>query len=278
MISRTSRAPILVSSLFALLLPACTQPAVPCTSAHGTFSVQYKLTRGDPESSCGGKQTEVLGLQSYFAGGGPDNKQRYDKGSIALRPEKLGLLLERAQGYADELMMPLAPEPEPNGSGAFTTGKPLDDDFCEIPKLTAIKASLPLVPAVPDDPETPDDDESLDVQRATEIEYDFSNLRFLVTADAQGNQFTADLKFTQDGCTAEYEVIGVYPVVTCTNDKECLCLPPAEDATAEEKKECLPTGINPDFAVRCLIEDDPETGKPFESGVCVLKEAPPSYQ
>lgn len=275
MISRTSRAPIFVLSLLALVLPACTQPAVPCTSAHGTFSVQYKLVKGDPESPCGGKQTEVLGLQSYFAGGGPDNKQQYDKGSIAVRPENLGLLLERAEG---QLETPIVPTPEPNGSGAFTTGKPLADDFCEVPKLTPIKAMLPEVPAVEDDPETPDEDESLEVQDATDIEYDFTNLRFLVTADAQGTQFTADLKFTQDGCTAQYEVVGVYPVVGCASDKECLCLPPAEDATAEEKKECLPTGINPDFAVKCFKENDPETGKPFPTGVCVLKEAPPSYQ
>lgn len=270
-----SRAPFLAISTISLLTAlsiGCVQPAVPCTSAHGTFSVQYKLTKGDAGSECGGKKTEVLGLQSYFAGGGPDNKQQYDKGSIALRPETLGLLLERAQGYADETMTPISPEPEPNAQGKFTTGKPQLDDFCEIDELTPARATLPLVPAVPDDPMTMEDDESLPEQPAIDISYEFSNLRFLVTADAQGTQFTADLKYTQDGCVAEYEVVGLYPVIGCTNDKECLCLPHPEDATAEEKAECLPTGINPDFAVKCFIEPMQE------QGVCVLAEAPPSYQ
>ncbi len=267
------RAPFLALSMISLAsLAACTQPRVPCTSAHGTFSVQYTLKKGDADSPCGGKTTEVLGLQSYFAGGGPDNKQQYDKGSIALRPENLGLLLERAQGYADEIMMPITPEPQPNAEGKFTSGQPLDDDFCEIDELTPAKVTLPLVPAVEDDPETPDEDESVPEQPAIELAYEFSNLRFLVTADAQGTQFTADLKYTEDGCEAEYEVVGMYPVVGCTNDKECLCLPPAEDATKEEKAQCLPTGINPDFAVKCFIEPMQE------AGVCVLAEAPPSYQ
>ena len=64
------RAPFLALSMISLAsLAACTQPRVPCTSAHGTFSVQYTLKKGDADSPCGGKTTEVLGLQSYFTVG-----------------------------------------------------------------------------------------------------------------------------------------------------------------------------------------------------------------
>lgn len=268
-----TRAQVTAVSLLSLLsltspLLACTQPKVQCTSAHGTYVAAYKLKKGDPMSPCGGKQIEVLGMQSYFAGGGPDNKQKYNEGSVAIRPEDLGLLLEYAQSRVEEI----TPEPEPNSVGKFTSGKAIEDDFCEIPTFSESHVVLPDIQEIPDDPATPDDDETMPAQAATDLSYVFSNARFLVTADAQGTQFTADLKFTQDGCTAEYEVTGVYPVIGCVEDRDCLCLAPAEDATPAEKKmyttECIPSGMNPDFAVKCNTD----------YGLCVLAEAPPSYQ
>jgi hypothetical protein len=259
----THPAPILVLSL--LSLASCVQPAVPCTSAHGTFAAAYKLKKGDAESPCGSLPGEVIGMQSYFAGGGPDNKQRYDKGSVAMTTESLGLLIERAESQAE---MPLSPAPEANAVGAFTAGTPGDDEFCEIPKLSPITAKLAEVPAVEDDPETPDDDESLDIQPAVDIRYEWSNARFLVTADAQGTQFTADLEYTRDGCTAEYEVTGVYPVIGCEVDKDCKCVPFDPEAPVPgDPDECVPTGMNPDYAVECHPE----------LKLCVLSEAPPSY-
>ena len=80
----------------------------------------------------------------------------------------------------------------------------------------------------------------------------YTYARVLVSANYQGTQFSADLTFTQDGCTAEYHVVGVYPVASCEADKDC------QDTSV--------TAINPDFDLRC--EKD--------LGLCVLKDEPPA--
>lgn len=238
----------LLFALAALSLgTSCQQPLMYCTTAHGAAAVAYELKSGNPDSPCGGLVGDVVGLQTYFSTGGRNGTPDYGKSLAALRPESVGLLIERAESQG----LGVEGDGTPNAVGPFTTAKPVDD-FCQVDEFSVAELSLPEVPAVADDPET-EDDETLPAQPATTIRLEWTNFRLLTTPDAQGTQFTVDLKYTRDDCTAEYSASGLYPVVGCATDEDC---------TAEG------TGINPDFAVRC------------HAGLklCVLAEEPPSYE
>jgi len=55
------------------------------------------------------------------------------------------------------------------------------------------------------------------------LTYAFSNMELLVSAANQGTQMKADLTITDsaEGCTASYEVLGLWPEVPCEADEEC---------------------------------------------------------
>ena len=50
---------------------------------------------------------------------------------------------------------------------------------------------------------------------AMKVGYEWSNVSFYVSARLIGTQFSADLKYTLNGCTANYKVVGLYPGVSC---------------------------------------------------------------
>lgn len=236
--------------LFAGLLSVggCQQPIPNCASAHGYFAAEYTLESGDPGSACGALLGDVLGVNTYWED--KDNRPNLQAASVAIRTTYLDNLVFRLADYgvADE-----SRNPDVQSLGAFARPKPDGDDFCEVPDTSRTELSLPEAPAIEDDPETPDDDESLPAQPATTVAFEWSNVRILVTPDAQGTQMTADMHFEQDGCEADYSVVGVYPAVYCATDEEC-----DDDSN----------GINPGFATRCNVD----------LGLCVLTEEPPSYQ
>lgn len=247
----------------------CQQPDLNCTVYHGYYAAKYELESGDKTSACGMLGGDVLGLNVYYAdaGGRPD----LEKGSVAIRPQYLNSLVFYAleRGIAD-----LSTDPNAQAVGDFDAGLPAEGDFCEAPKFGPTQLDIPDVPEqveVVDDPETPDVDETVPYappQAATSVSYEWTNVRVLVNADAQGTQLAADLRFEQDGCVAEYRVTALYPVVACASDEDC-----DDDAN----------GINPGFSTVCdnglasaaqYFLGDPE----FTGGLCVLAEEPPSYK
>ncbi|MCA9690072.1 MAG: hypothetical protein R3A51_13335 [Nannocystaceae bacterium] len=230
-------------------MPGCAQPLVNCSSAHGAYAATFELTSGDASSACGQLVGDVIGMQTYFTEGGVNGTPMYDKAKVAIRAESMGLLIERA-ALAD--IADTTDGHTANALGDFTAGYPAEDEFCEIPEFSAAEISLPEIPEIPDDPETEEDD-TVPAQPATSVRYEWRNARILVSANAQGTQFSADLTYTQDGCTAEYHVVGVYPAVGCELDEEC---------TADD------SGINPDFPTRCHAE----------LGLCVLVGEPPAFE
>ncbi|MCA9656311.1 MAG: hypothetical protein KC501_40775 [Myxococcales bacterium] len=243
--------PFVASPMLLALLSTtgCSQPGVPCTAGHGYFAAKYELTQGDPASPCGGLLGDVLGLAPYYSA--KDGKApNLEDGSVAIRPEYVNNLIFHAldQGVAD-----LSTDPGAQALGDFDAADPAEDDFCTASTFPVAEVSIPEVPEVPDDPETPDEDESIPAQPATTVSYAWSNVRILVTADAQGTQMSADLRFTQDGCSADYHAIGVFPAVYCESDEEC-----EDDAN----------GINPSFKTVC------DAGL----GLCVLPGEPPVYE
>jgi hypothetical protein len=246
-------ATFLVSTLGSLAFTAsCTQPLVNCSAAYGYYAAEYTLTEGDPNSVCGQLLGDVLGMETYYQEGGKNGTPDYANADVAIRPESLGIMIDYAElrGVIDGDVVFY----QANAIGSFTSGFPDEATFCMAEDFTAAEVSLPYIPAgMMDDPNTPDEDESEPEQAAIDVRYQWSNARFVVSADAQGTQFEADLEYTQDGCTAKYHVVGVYPAVYCETDDEC----------HDEKN-----GINPDFAVRCNTD----------LGLCVLDAELPAYE
>lgn len=236
---------------------ACQQPESYCTTAHGDFASLYKLKSGDATSACGMLAGDVIGLQTYFAPGGLNGTPKFSEPSMAILPAKLGDLLDRASSY-DPPIADLDSKHTAISLAEFTDSFPDAEDLCEATKFNAGEVSLPELPLIPgdvDDPETPDEDESTPdtpALPATSIRYEWSNVKVIVSANYQGTQFSADLKYTQDGCTAEYEVTGLYPLIGCAADIDCCATEQDCTTKIDGKTEILPlSGINPDFDVKC---------------------------
>jgi len=254
--------PISVIAGGALLLVAgCQQPKINCMAAHGDFAAVYTLKSGDASSPCGQLAGDLLGMQTYAQEGGKNGTPNYSDSVVAIRPAATGELVIRALGEQEAGGVGLSSDEwyAANAIGGFSAGLPDDNDFCEIPELDSAVLTLPLLPSVEptdDDPMTDDVDESdpgLPEIPANTISYTWKNARWLVSADAQGTQFEADLTYSENGCSAEYSVLGLYPAIGCETDEEC-----NQDDN----------GINPDFAVRCEAS----------IGLCVIADALPSYE
>lgn len=258
-----------------LLGGSCTQPTMNCTTAHLTYGAKYELTSGDPNSPCGQHKGDILGMQTYFEPGGLNGTPKFNEPSAAIRTQYAGLILDNALNYPEEVpgfTGMEGVEHMANALAEFDRGQPNDDDFCTIDKMAPAVVDLPELPLIPgtpavvDDPNTPEDETAEEVPEVPAtppklVRHEWSNVRWLVNPDAQGTQFEADLKFTEDGCTAEYHVVAVSPAIPCMTDDDCTK---------------AGSGLNPDFAVRC----DPEIKDLIEPGLglCVLSEAIPSYE
>jgi len=246
--------PLVSCMTFAVVVASalsCTQPLPNCASAYGSFAAEYTLVEGDPASPCGQLPGDVLGLRTYFQAGGANGTPDYRNAKVAIRPQSLGLMIAYAEARGivegDETFY------EANAIGSFTSGFPNEQTFCMIDDFEAAQVSLPEIEALPDDPNTAEQDESQPAQPAIDVQYRWSDARFVVSADAQGTQFEASLEYEQDGCAATYHVVGLYPAVGCESDAEC----------NDEGN-----GINPDFAVRCNSE----------LGLCVIDGELPAYE
>ncbi|MDC0717931.1 hypothetical protein [Nannocystis bainbridge] len=256
---------------------SCTQPTMNCTTAHLYYAAQYELTSGDANSPCAQHKGDILGMQTYFATGGINGTAKFSDPSAAIRPQYAGLLVAEALEYPVDVpgfTGEKGVEHWPNAVGDFESGLPDGEDLCHVPQLDSM-FTRPELPAIADDPMTADVDETVEATPPTAVAYEWSNARWLNTPDAQGTQFEADLKFTQDGCTAEFHVVAVSPAVHCVTDEDCTT---------------TGNGINPDFAVECDnrindplspdVADDPETpaNEAVDYGLCVLARPIPSYE
>jgi hypothetical protein len=231
---------------------SCAQPVLNCRAAPGYFAAEYTLTSGDANSACGQLIGDVLGMNTYAQEGGLNGTPDYGNADVAIRPDALGLLLDYAE-YRGAVEYDSQFYTSNAVGGPFTDPFPDDEGFCMIDEFEDASVSLPAIDEVPDDPATPDEDETLPAQPAYDITYKWTNARWVVSADAQGTQFEADLEYTENGCTATYHVVGLYPAVGCATDEEC---------NDDEN------GINPAFATRCNVD----------LGLCVVDGDLPAYE
>lgn len=222
--------------LFASTLGACGayQQDPQCVVAKGAFATVYTLKPGqDASLACAQLAPQVVGLEKYF---GQDSS---DPDTVAMRSKVVGdLLVNTADDYQVD---PDAPN-QPNSVGVLTTDAPGPDNFCEVPALNATRLVV----------------RSLSGGAGKSLTYGWSNLRVYNTAEIPGTQFTADLHYTENDCTAEYTVKGIWPVVSCSKEitvdgkkqkvpDEVKCDPRPDPAAGRHRG----SGINPIFPVKC---------------------------
>ncbi|QRN95367.1 hypothetical protein JRI60_40865 [Archangium violaceum] len=228
--------------LSAFTLGACGayQQDPQCVVAKGSFITVYTPKPGqDTSQACAQLKPAVVGLEKYFS------EDPSARDTVAIRTQRMGDEL----AHKDTQVDPDAPR-QPNSVGELTTDAPGSDNFCEVPSLGTArlesrysgisKAPLSLV-------------------------YEWSNLRIYNTPGIPGTQFTAELRYTENGCTADYTVKGIWPVVSCaTNGQpdETKCDPKPNPAAGRNRG----SGINPVFPVKC----DPDVK------ICVLTGEVPS--
>ncbi|QRK08992.1 hypothetical protein JQX13_02130 [Archangium violaceum] len=194
----------------------------------GSFAATYTLKPGqDATASCSQHKPGKVGLQKYFS------QDPNAKDTVAIRTEPVGTLM----ADSDVVLDPDAPS-QPNSVGELTTDAPGPDNFCEVPTLTPTR----LVARTP----------------ALDLTYAWSNLRIYNTPDVPGTQFVADLRYTENDCTAEYTVKGIWPVVSCWKEVEL-----DTDADGDGKKDKVKVPDEP----KCDPDPDPENGRLRGSGI-----------
>lgn len=293
-------------------------------SGIAAFSARYTLVSGSGE--CANLKGDVIGFQSFHpASTTGDGKTRdFSKTSIAIRPHSLGELYWMYQDLVgptedfcgdgldndeDGKIDDADEDCHVNAIGNFAATEPDGSDMCQISEASITSGVNFPGADVPVDTGTACMDDAgcnmgdvCDIPMgetegtcittlnipATDARYEWSNLQIYVTASAVGTQFTADLKFTLNGCEATYKVVGLWPAVDCgVHD------PDTFEVTGTDIQFCNPepdapsgrpigSGINPDFGplacdtgVSVLpVVDDYYTnlvyGFPFSVPRCVL--------
>ncbi|ATB36634.1 lipoprotein mlpA precursor [Cystobacter fuscus] len=200
--------------------PQCVVARAVSDGSTGSFAATYSLKPGqDPASACAQLKSEPVGLQKYLGEEGALD-------SVGLRTARVGKLV-------DEAKLDPAAANQPNSVGVLTTEAPGPDNFCEVPVLNPTR----LVTL----------DSSSEGAKA--LTYEWSGLRIYNTPSIPGTQFIADLRYTENGCIAEYTVRGIWPVVSCATNKqpdESKCDPYPDPPT-----RLRGSGINPSFPVKC---------------------------
>jgi hypothetical protein len=265
---------------------ACSQAKVQCVVGHAgsgqAYAAKYIL-KTTPAPACA-VPGDAIGFETYHpAGGGDDGKQPdFSKPAlVAIQADSMGLVYSGRTGVDADATHKLY------SLGAFSTVEPGTDGFCAVnidhakgdaeqhfPHVAAVPPMGTGGDATPGSPEEPE----------TDIKYVWDNVKVYVTADAQGTQFKADLKYTEIDtdpmtnaaatCEATYSVIGVWPQVTCGNtvmvddgmggQTAKTCAMPTDCGTGET---CFQGACTTPIDALCCPNADPNGGRVTGSGI-----------
>lgn len=250
-------------SALATWVTACDQPRIDCRASRGTFVAKYELVSGS--GACSELVGELIGLQSYYPVNESDQKTvDLTRSFLVIRSETLGNLNAEATDHGDKSTVKKA---ELDSTGDFASVDPTDSNICSVAQSTAAEIDTNEIPAVADDPATPEDDESYAGLPATNVKYEWKNVRVLASPAAPGNLMEAELTYTENGCSATYSVIGLWPAIGCEevilvkndkgllvakgtgkpNDALCDAIPDPQAPYSNP----VGSGINQDFVPRC---------------------------
>jgi hypothetical protein len=214
-------------------LSACGGEQAPpqCVVGRGDHAVRYTLKTGT--GTCAQKKAEIVGAQAFRVPGSGIPP------TVAFKPGPLAAL--EGKDTAHSVV----------ASGDFDTEYP-ETDTCVVRQMTEARQIF-----------QPDNATTVD------LSYRFSNVRIQAQAAIPGTQWVADLSYSEGGCTATYEAVGVFPAIKCEkqvqdpND-------PTKKVTVRDPEVCkLPrAGLSLDPAYRITCEET--------TNLCVLDGPPPA--
>ena len=248
----------------AAVLPSCSQPNLNCIAGHGGYATKYTLKAGSKQGAgtCDTLKGEHVGLEKYNPSTtGDPMQQDLTRATLALRTETIGVVADELQTTSGAPTVDLT---QIDSQGAFTSVDPDKNDLCHVPTLNPASLDAPAFNL------------AMGMQGAVKVTYAWSNVRVLTTNAYQGIVFAADLKYTDavQGCTAEYQALGLYPAVGCsvTDAMGNTTLDPSlcDPAANPDAGHAAGSGINPDFQPNVYCDPDVK--------LCMLKVAPPNLQ
>jgi hypothetical protein len=234
---------------------------------------------------------------------GDTEKQDFEKPTkVAIQAMYMGVLSEDREDLGQPFDED--PNHKRYAYGEFDALQPDDNDICTIKSLAPAEQVLPVIPAIPAVPcdaadckpcttdadctdenfATCDPDallcigegmvcdaaaQTCEIPEVPEvpqqsIKYEWSDVNAYVTAASGGTQVQAHLKYTEDGCTAEYTVTAIWPSINCTlHDADFNPILDADGNPQADDTACCPegdvtrgrsfgSGINPDYPVKCV--------------------------
>jgi hypothetical protein len=222
--------------------PQCVVARAVSDGSTGSFATSYTLAPGQgATAACAQLKPERVGLQKYFS----QNPNALDR-DPSLK-DRVGIRSQPWRVVSKEYTVDPDAPVQRHAVGDLTTDAPGPDNYCEVPRFDN-SSRVELRSVVVGEP-------------GLSLTYAWSNVRIYNTPDIPGTLFAADLTYTENGCTAEYKVKGIWPVVSCgTGGKpdESKCDPKADPSVGRLRG----SGINPSFEVQC----DPN------ALICVLKD------
>jgi hypothetical protein len=214
-----------VSAGLFVALSACDGYRLTCHTASGAFAAKYILSE-QPSGECTDALTaelsalkgDIVGVQ-WYASSHFNRDPESDKNLVAIRTNALGTTAVTYGSRKTADGAPAADKSRPiNAVGTFTTARPDETDFCRVESFSPAEQVLPATIAVPPNP-SKEGDKGQPALPELAAKYEWSNMSVFVDPVVAGSQFSADLRYTKNGCTASYKVVAVYPLVTCL-DKE----------------------------------------------------------
>lgn len=231
----------------------CEQPAIDCRAARGSFAAKYVLQNGT--GACSELKGDFVGLQSYYPASADNKTVDLSRSLLSVKASRI----TEMEGEVGALIGEGCAEPSAiaksnlNATGNFTSVDPDGNAVCSVPSSSVSEfQSNEIMPS--GDP--------MDMMNACkdglpalDIKYEWRNVRVLVSPDAPGTRFEADLTYTENGCSATYKVCGLWPAIGC------------EKLTLDENGEPVGTG-EPEQKLCDAVEDpEPPYGIPYGSGI-----------
>lgn len=225
-------------------LGSCTaQPALPCPIASSNpyyglppYAGFYTLKSGS--GTCSQKTYESIGFQRYNPPGTTDN-------SVAIRAHDIG-----AQ-YDNGRMDPADPDGKKVNALGNYMALPSADERCSASFEATGERNGIAEQTFEAIPEELDADGGVVTPAEPELymKYKWTDLHFLVNARFPGTLFKGTVEYTEDTCTATYDVEGFWPEIGCSTDEDC------DPNPNPDAGRTMGSGINPDFApVTCDVD------------------------
>ncbi len=233
---------------------AIEQPASGCilqdASVYAWQAAYIPKTEADAAKTCGQLKGEQLGVWKYANPKATDADRANNTAAIfAIRPRRLAQLTRGSYTYDTTEIDPKTGKPKPKtvtvtrvpqdkwddatAVSSTLSSAPDANDFC---KATGFSQAAITVEAVANEVNPA----KVELPAASRT-YQYGDVEIYVNPSAPGTQLRGTLTYTEGDCTAEYNVMALWPSVGC------------EVGATDPALSCgVGSGVNPDFDAVCV--------------------------